>query len=60
MQTLDETDCKLLALLRTNAREPVASLARSLDMARSTVQERLERLEKAGTIAGYTIREGGN
>jgi len=60
MQTLDETDRKLLSLLRTNAREPVASLARSLDMARSTVQERLERLEKSGTIAGYTIREGGN
>jgi DNA-binding Lrp family transcriptional regulator len=29
-------------------------------MARSTVQERLERLEKTGTIAGYTIREGGD
>ena len=56
MPTLSPTDLKLLSLLNSNAREPVASLARTLDLARSTVQERIDRLEKSGVIAGYTIR----
>ena len=56
MPTLSPTDLKLLSLLKSNAREPVASLARTLDLARSTVQERIDRLEKSGVIAGYTIR----
>ncbi|MFO0348603.1 MAG: Lrp/AsnC family transcriptional regulator [Alphaproteobacteria bacterium] len=54
----DTIDQNLIALLRANAREPVAVLARKLDLARSTVQERIERLERRGVIAGYTIREG--
>lgn len=54
----DTIDQKLLTLLRADAREPVAVLARKLDLARSTVQERIDRLEKQGVIAGYTIREG--
>jgi len=49
-------DTKLLALLRANAREPTASLARKLGLARSTVQERIARLEREGTIKGYTVR----
>ena len=49
-------DTKLLALLRSNAREPTASLARKLGLARSTVQERIARLEREGTIKGYTVR----
>ncbi len=51
-----DTDSKLLALLRANAREPAASLARKLGLARSTVQERIARLEREGTIKGYTVR----
>lgn len=58
MPTLDPTDRQLLALLRTDAREPVSSLARKLDLARSTVQERIARLERTGVIAGYTVRTG--
>lgn len=58
MANLDQTDRDLLALLRIDAREPVSSLARKLDLARSTVQERIARLEKSGVIAGYTIRSG--
>jgi DNA-binding Lrp family transcriptional regulator len=49
-----ETDHRLIALLKANAREPVASLARKLDLARSTVQERIARLEREGVIKGYT------
>ena len=50
------SDAKLIALLRANAREPTASLARKLGLARSTVQERIARLEREGTIRGYTVR----
>lgn len=51
-------DTALLDLLRVNAREPVASLARKLKVARTTVQERMRRLETSGAIAGYTVRLG--
>jgi len=54
--TKRDTDARLLALLRANAREPTASLARKLGLARSTVQERIARLEREGTIKGYTVR----
>ncbi|HEX9158834.1 MAG TPA: Lrp/AsnC family transcriptional regulator [Rhizomicrobium sp.] len=49
-----DTDTQLIALLKANAREPVASLARKLGLARSTVQERIARLEREGVIRGYT------
>lgn len=49
-------DAKLIALLRGNAREPTASLARKLGLARSTVQERIARMEREGTIKGYTVK----
>ena len=52
----DEIDRHLIALLTANARAPVASLAAQLGMARTTVQARLERLERAGIIAGYAVR----
>jgi DNA-binding Lrp family transcriptional regulator len=49
-------DTRLIALLRANAREPTASLARKLGLARSTVQDRIARLEHEGTIKGYTVK----
>lgn len=51
-----DADAKLLALLKANAREPAASLARKLGLARSTVQERIARLEREGVIKSYTVR----
>jgi DNA-binding Lrp family transcriptional regulator len=51
-----DSDLKLVELLRATAREPAASLARKLGVARSTVQERIARLEREGTIRGYTVR----
>jgi DNA-binding Lrp family transcriptional regulator len=56
MTTTDE-DRRLLALLRANARESTASIARKLGLSRTTVQERIARLERTGAIAGYTLRE---
>lgn len=53
---IDQTDRMLLQFLRENARAPVTDLARKLGLARTTVQARIERLEKSGVIAGYTLR----
>jgi DNA-binding Lrp family transcriptional regulator len=52
---LDKTDHALLALLRENARASTAELARRLALSRTTVQSRLERLERQRVVAGYTI-----
>lgn len=52
---MDDIDRQLIALLRENARMPVAELARRLRVARGTVQNRLARLEADGTIVGYTV-----
>ncbi|QPB22181.1 MULTISPECIES: Lrp/AsnC family transcriptional regulator [Rhizobium] len=49
-------DRDLLALLAENARLPVATLAKRLSLSRTTVQARLERLEREGVIAGYGLR----
>lgn len=53
---MDDLDRELIGLLRDNARTPAATLAKALKVARGTVQNRLARLERDGTIAGYTIR----
>ena len=55
---MDEIDTALIELLVENARMPVASLAKHLNLARSTVQARLDRLEHTGVIKGYTVRLG--
>ena len=54
-EMLNSQDQKLLMLLRTNARATVTELARALHVSRSTVQNRLARLEKAGVIRGYSV-----
>lgn len=53
---ITQKDQELIALLKLNAREPVASLGRKLNISRTTVQDRLKRLEEQGVIAGYTVR----
>ena len=58
MSPLDPLDEALLDLLEADARLPVTGLARRLRVARSTVQQRLARLERDGEIAAYTIRRG--
>lgn len=55
---MDELDRNILGLLGADARMSVATLARRLKVARSTVQARLERLETGGIIAGYTLKLG--
>lgn len=50
----DKIDRQLLALLQANARESTTALASKLGVARTTVQERILRLETNGTICGYS------
>lgn len=53
---MDDTDQKLIALLRQNARESVATLAARLKVSRGTVTNRITKLEDQGLIVGYTVR----
>ena len=52
---LDRTDTALLALLRDDARAPTAELARKLKLSRTTVQSRMERLQRQRVISGFTV-----
>ena len=54
--SMDDIDRQLIALLRENARVPLATLAKKLRVARGTVQNRLAKLEADGTVMGYTVR----
>lgn len=53
---LDPVDEKLLAILRDEGRASIAQLARTVGRSRTSVQSRLERLERQGVIQGYTVR----
>ncbi len=53
---MDQIDLQLLDLLEVNARETVSALAAQVGLSRSTVQERLARLERDGEIQAYTIQ----
>ena len=55
---MDDLDRSIISLLSADARMSVATLARRLKVARSTIQARLERLETGGIIAGYTLKLG--
>jgi DNA-binding Lrp family transcriptional regulator len=54
--TLDDTDRQLIALLRRDARLPLATLADKLGVSRGTVANRLRKLEDAQVIVGYTVQ----
>jgi DNA-binding Lrp family transcriptional regulator len=56
MQDLDSIDQGLLERLQANSRASTSALARELNISRSTVQDRIHRLERKKIIAGYTIR----
>jgi len=56
--TISVQDEHLLALLRDNARLSTSELARQMGVSRTTVQNRMERLERTGVIASYTVRTG--
>ena len=53
---MDDTDRRLISLLRRDARTNVATLAAKLGVSRGTVTNRLRKLEDAQVIVGYTVR----
>lgn len=54
----DALDRQLIALLQNDARQSTMALAKRLKLARSTVHERIRRLERDGVIRGYSVRLG--
>ncbi len=52
---MDDLDRRILTALQHNARESTTKLAARLGVARTTVHERIGRLEDRGIIAGYTV-----
>jgi DNA-binding Lrp family transcriptional regulator len=53
---MDSIDERLLLALRENGRASTAELARLVGRSRTSVQSRIERLEKHGVIVGYGVR----
>jgi DNA-binding Lrp family transcriptional regulator len=53
---LDDTDHRLIALLRQDARMSIATLADKLAVSRGTVTNRLRKLEDAQVIVGYRVQ----
>jgi len=51
----DETDLRLIAALRRDARMSLTGLAAKTGLSRATVRARLDRLVADGTIAGFTL-----
>lgn len=52
---MDEHDRRLITLLRHNGRRSVSDLAQEMGLTRATVRARIERLERSGSIIGYTV-----
>ena len=50
---MDQFDEKIIGLLKTNARSSVSELARQVNLSRSAVTARIQKLENDGTILGY-------
>lgn len=51
----DTLDKRIIRELQRNARASTSTIAQALGVARSTVHERIARMEKDGTIAGYSV-----
>jgi Lrp/AsnC family leucine-responsive transcriptional regulator len=57
---VDAIDEKIIAELTRNARISYAQLAAKVLLSRNAVRQRIERLERQGHIAGYTIVRAGD
>jgi Lrp/AsnC family transcriptional regulator, leucine-responsive regulatory protein len=53
VESLDETDLRLLEALQINGRAGYAELGRAVGLSASAVTERVRRLEETGVITGY-------
>lgn len=53
---MDETDKKILNLLKENARMPYSEIAQKVVLSAPAVKERITKLEESGIIDKYTIQ----
>lgn len=51
----DALDRKIIAALQANARQSTARIASQVGVARTTVHERIARMEREGAIKGYSV-----
>jgi Lrp/AsnC family transcriptional regulator for asnA, asnC and gidA len=54
--TLDALDWGILGLLESNANQTYTAMGRQLEVAHSTIYERIKRMEKQGVIKKYTVK----
>lgn len=55
MANVDDSDLKILEILRKNARTPYTTIARELKISEAAVRKRIEKLVKMGVIKRFTI-----
>lgn len=55
---LDQIDRRILAALTEDARVPLVALAAHVHLSRNAVKQRMDRMERQGVIAGYTVTPG--
>ncbi|MCG6657540.1 Lrp/AsnC family transcriptional regulator [Halomonas campisalis] len=54
MNFKDDIDSQIIEVLKINAREKVSDIARKVNRSRTAVEKRINRLESAGIIKGYS------
>ncbi len=52
---MDILDNRIISLLRHNSRAALSDMAGELGVSRATVRTRIERLQQAGEIVGFTV-----
>ena len=52
---MDDLDNRIISLLRHNSRAALSDMAGGLGVSRATVRARIERLQQAGEIIGFTV-----
>ncbi len=52
---MDETDLKILKMLREDSRGSMGGMGKRLGISKATVSRRISKMEAEGLIAGYTV-----
>ncbi|KIC46300.1 AsnC family transcriptional regulator [Ruegeria sp. ANG-S4] len=52
---MDQLDRRIIAALQHNARDSTSRIAAKLGVARTTVHERINRMQERGVITGYSV-----
>lgn len=52
---IDDIDRQILELLRQDARRTIADIASRVNLSAAPVKRRIDRLQRSGVIAGYTV-----